>query len=122
MRIPTRYPARDEVVAYLRRYASNIDADTRAGVRVTGANRRPDGAYLVRASSGEEFAGVGVVAASGSFGSLHLPVLPGQDDYGGELRHVAHYRRPEPYASKRVGITGFASPGRTSCRGQCSPV
>ena len=55
---------------------------------------------------GDEIAAAGVVAASGSFGNPHLPVLPGQDDYTGEVRHVAHYRRPEPYAGKRVIVVG----------------
>lgn len=54
----------------------------------------------------EELTAAGVVAASGSFGNPHLPALPAQDTYGGEVRHVAHYRRPEPYAGKRVVVVG----------------
>ncbi|TDB72845.1 NAD(P)/FAD-dependent oxidoreductase [Micromonospora sp. KC723] len=102
---PDRYPIRDEVVGYLRRYAAGIDADIRTGVRVTAVRHRPGG-YLVQTSDGEEFAAAGVVAATGSFGNPHLPVLTGQDAYTGEVRHVAHYRRPEPYAGKRVVVVG----------------
>lgn len=103
---PDRYPTRDEVVAYLRRYAQSIDAEIRTGVRAAEVQPRSGGGYLVRTATGDEIEAAGVVAASGSFGNPYLPVLPGQNDYGGEVRHVAHYRRPEPYAGKRVVVVG----------------
>jgi putative flavoprotein involved in K+ transport len=103
---PDRYPTRGEVVSYLRRSAGGIDADIRTGVSVTAVRPRPGGGYLVHTRAGDEIAAAGVVAASGSFGNPHLPALPGQDDYTGEVRHVAHYRWPEPYAGKRVIVVG----------------
>ncbi|GAA4571812.1 hypothetical protein GCM10023176_33320 [Micromonospora coerulea] len=57
-------------------------------------------------NAGDQLAAAGVVAASGSFGNPYLPRLSGQDDYAGEVRHVAHYRRPEPYVGKRVIVVG----------------
>ncbi|PZG02049.1 FAD-dependent oxidoreductase [Micromonospora deserti] len=101
-----RYPARDEVVTYLRHYAKSIDADIRTRARVAAVQPRPDGGFLVRTDTGEEVSAAGVVAASGSFGNPYLPPLPGRDGFAGELRHVAHYRRPEPYAGKRVVVVG----------------
>ncbi|MGW3607515.1 flavin-containing monooxygenase [Micromonospora sp. NPDC005161] len=103
---PDRYPARDEVVAYLRRYSGSIDAEIRTGTRVTAVHPRPGGGYLVQTDSGDEIAAAGVVAASGSFSNPYLPVLPGRDTYVGEVRHVAHYRGAEPYAGKRVLVVG----------------
>ncbi|RKN50345.1 flavin-containing monooxygenase [Micromonospora endolithica] len=103
---PDRHPTRDEVVAYLRRYGEGIDADIRTGVRVTAVHSRPGGGYLVRTGAGDEIAAAGVVAASGSFANPYLLVLPGRDGYTGEVRHVAHYRRPEPYAGRRVVVVG----------------
>ncbi|GGR64522.1 monooxygenase [Micromonospora fulviviridis] len=103
---PDRYPARDEVVAYLRRYAASLDADIRTGVRVAAVRPRPGGGFLVTTNGGDQIAAAGVVAASGSFGNPHLPRLSGQDDYAGEVRHVARYRRPEPYLGKRVIVVG----------------
>ncbi|SCG74646.1 flavin-containing monooxygenase [Micromonospora coxensis] len=103
---PDRYPRRDEVVAYLRRYADGLDVDIRTGVRVHAVHPRPDGGYLVRTEAGDEIAAAGVVAAGGSFGNPYLPRLPGQDDYTGELRHVAGYRRPDRYAGRRVVVVG----------------
>ncbi|MBM0275167.1 flavin-containing monooxygenase [Micromonospora tarensis] len=103
---PDRYPTRDEVAAYLRRYSASIDAEIRTGTRVTAVHPRPGGGYLVQTDGGDEIAAAGIVAASGSFGNPYLPVLPGKDAYVGEVRHVAHYRRPEPYAGKRVLVVG----------------
>ncbi|SCG49715.1 putative flavoprotein involved in K+ transport [Micromonospora halophytica] len=103
---PDRYPRRDEVVAYLRRYADGLDVDIRTGVRVRSVHPRPDGGYLVRTEAGEGIAAAGVVAASGSFGNPYLPRLPGQDDFAGDLRHVARYRRPDRYAGRRVVVVG----------------
>ncbi|SCG19023.1 putative flavoprotein involved in K+ transport [Micromonospora echinofusca] len=103
---PDRYPTRGEVVSYLRRYARHLDADVRTGVGVTAVRQRRGGGYLVHTRAGDEIAAAGVVAASGSFGNPHLPELPGRVEYTGEVRHVARYRRPEPYAGKRVVVVG----------------
>ncbi|MFI6784662.1 flavin-containing monooxygenase [Micromonospora sp. NPDC050276] len=103
---PDRYPTRDEVAAYLRRYAGRIDAEIRTGARVAAVLPRPGGGYLVHTDGGDEIATAGIIAASGSFSNPYVPVLPGRDAYPGEVRHVAHYRRPEPYAGKRVLVVG----------------
>lgn len=103
---PDRYPSRDEVVDYLRRYAARLDVDIRTGVRVAAVRSRPGGGYLVRTAAGDELAAAGVVAASGSFANPYVPTLPGQDRYAADLRHVAEYRRPEPYSGQRVVVVG----------------
>ncbi|MFI6263213.1 flavin-containing monooxygenase [Micromonospora sp. NPDC051006] len=103
---PERYPSREEVVSYLRRYAGSLDVDIRTGTRVTEVQPRPDGGYLVHTDAGEQIAAAGVVAASGSFGNPRLPVLSGIGRYTGDVRHVADYRRPEPYVGKRVVVVG----------------
>lgn len=103
---PDHYPHRDEVVAYLRRYASTLDAEIRTGARVVEVHPRADGGYLVRTDAGDRIAAAGVVAASGSFGNPYLPDMPGRGDFTGDLRHVADYRQPGPYAGKRVIVVG----------------
>ncbi|MFY1576210.1 flavin-containing monooxygenase [Verrucosispora sp. WMMD703] len=103
---PDRYPHRDEVVAYLRRCARVLDAEIRNQTRVVAVHGRADGGYLVRTGTGDEIPAAGVIAATGSFGRPHLPSLPGQADYAGDLRHVAHYRRPQAYAGRRVVVVG----------------
>ena len=46
------------------------------------------------------------MAASGSFSNPYRPSFPGEDDFTGELSHVADYRNPTPYAGKRVVVVG----------------
>ncbi|MFC4061698.1 flavin-containing monooxygenase, partial [Planomonospora corallina] len=102
---PDRYPHRDEVAAYLRRYASRLDAEIRTGTRVTTV-RAEGGAFTVELADGTVLPAPAVIAASGSFGNPRLPVLPGQDDFPGEILHAAAYREPSPYAGKRVAVVG----------------
>jgi putative flavoprotein involved in K+ transport len=103
---PDRYPARDEVVAYLERYAASLDAEIRTGTRVEAVQRGEGAGFVVRTVGGESIEAAGLVAASGSFGSPYLPVLPGHKDFAGEVLHVAAYRDPKPYAGKRVVVVG----------------
>lgn len=103
---PDRYPHRDEVVDYLRRYADALDVEIRTRTRVIAVRPGDSGGYLVRTDTGDELPAVGVVAATGSFGNPYLPTLPGQSEYTGDLRHVAQYHRPEAYDGKRVVVVG----------------
>jgi putative flavoprotein involved in K+ transport len=103
---PDRYSHRDEVVDYLRRYADALDVEVRSRARAVAVRSKPGGGYLVRTDTGEELAGIGVVAATGSFGKPYAPSLPGRGDYRGGLRHVADYRHPGRYAGKRVVVVG----------------
>jgi putative flavoprotein involved in K+ transport len=106
---PDGYPARDEVVAYLAEYAARLDADIRTGHRVEkvvvagGGDRR---GFEVVTTGGEAFAAPMVVAATGAFSRPHRPDLPGLPGFTGTVLHSSDYRRPEPFAGKRVVIVG----------------
>ncbi|RZQ61258.1 flavin-containing monooxygenase [Amycolatopsis suaedae] len=108
---PDGYPRRDEVVAYLRRYAGTVDADIRTGTTVTAVEPGPRGGFTVRTAAGELIPAAGVVAATGSFGNPHLPVLPGQAGFPGRLLHVAGYRDPKPHHGERVVVVGGGNSG-----------
>ncbi|MFW6692892.1 flavin-containing monooxygenase [Streptomyces sp. MAR4 CNX-425] len=102
---PDRYPHRDEVVAYLLRYADRLDADIRTRQRVREV--RADGAgFAVDLASGARLGARAVVAASGSFGRPYRPELPGLESFTGEVLHAADYRGPEPHAGRRVVVVG----------------
>ncbi|TDC83304.1 NAD(P)/FAD-dependent oxidoreductase [Micromonospora sp. KC606] len=103
---PDHHPHRDEVVAYLHRYAATVDAEIRTGVRVAAVHPRADSGFLIHTEAGDQIAAAGVVAASGSFGNPYLPDLPGRGDFTGDLLHVADYHRPGPYSGKRVVVVG----------------
>ncbi|MDI3402581.1 flavin-containing monooxygenase [Streptomyces cavernicola] len=100
-----RYPHRDEVVEYLARYASRLDAEIRTRTRVETVERSEAG-FLLRTDDGRTLGAAGVVAATGAFGNPVLPDLPGRDSFVSEVLHVADYRDPAPYAGKRVVVVG----------------
>ncbi|MFC6091538.1 flavin-containing monooxygenase [Saccharothrix lopnurensis] len=102
---PDRYPHRDEVVAYLARYAEWLGVEIRAEQRVekvvAGA-----GGFEVVVAGGERVAARRVIAATGGFGAPYRPALPGLERFAGAVVHAAEYRNPEPYAGKRVVVVG----------------
>ncbi|WP_116042625.1 flavin-containing monooxygenase [Amycolatopsis palatopharyngis] len=100
-----RYPERDEVAEYLRLYAAALGVDIRTETRVRSVKPSADG-FGVRADGGETYRAAGVVAASGSFGNPHIPVLSGQENFGGNLLHVSDYRDPKSFAGQRIVVVG----------------
>jgi putative flavoprotein involved in K+ transport len=103
---PGRYPHRDEVVSYLRRYAGSLGADIRTSTPVTAVQAHGQTGFLVHTATGQTLHAAGVVAATGSFGNPYVPALPGQDGFTGRLQHVASYRGPGHYAGERVVVVG----------------
>jgi putative flavoprotein involved in K+ transport len=103
---PGRYPHRDEVVAYLRRYADGLGADIRTDTPVTSVQAHHQAGFLVHTATGQSWHAAGVVAATGSFGHPYLPALPGQGRFTGRLQHVASYRSPHQHAGERVIVVG----------------
>ncbi|QUX30602.1 NAD(P)-binding domain-containing protein [Nocardiopsis akebiae] len=107
---PERYPRRDEVVDYLRDYASHLDADLRCGQRVKRVERDGHGFTLTTADGSRARAAV-VVAATGGFTRPHRPDLPGLADFTGTVLHAAEYRVPEPFTGQRVVVVGGGNSG-----------
>ncbi|AQZ70477.1 FAD-dependent oxidoreductase [[Actinomadura] parvosata subsp. kistnae] len=109
---PERYPCRDEVVAYLERYAAALierGAELRTGTRVEtvhAAGEPGKSAFLVRTSDGQELTAPAVIAASGSFDRPHRPPLPGLDTFAGPVLHVADYRSPASLPGEHVVVVG----------------
>ncbi|MEU0170232.1 NAD(P)-binding domain-containing protein [Streptomyces iakyrus] len=102
---PDRYPHRDEVAAYLLRYADRLDADIRTRTRVREVCAA-DGGFTLGLEGGRRLSARAVVAASGTFGRPHRPELPGLDEFTGTVLHAADYRSPEPFAGQRVVVVG----------------
>lgn len=101
---PDHYPHRDEVVDYLRRYATTLDVDIHCNTRVTAVEQR--GEFVVHTAAGDALTTASVVAASGSFGNPHVPNLPGQDAFSGRQLHAAGYRNPSTFDGRRVLVVG----------------
>jgi putative flavoprotein involved in K+ transport len=105
---PDHYPHRDEVVAYLHRYAASLDADIRTGHRVTSVEADGTGFLVHTDASGttDTIRAAGVIAASGSFANPYTPAIPGKESFTGETIHVADYRNPKHFTDKRVIVVG----------------
>lgn len=82
---PGRYSHRDEVVAYLRRYAAALRADISTSMPVTAVRAHDQAGLLVHTATRQTWHAAGVVAATGSFANPYVPVLPGQDRFTGRL-------------------------------------
>ncbi|WP_137873412.1 NAD(P)/FAD-dependent oxidoreductase [Rhodococcus sp. Q] len=100
-----RYPRRDEVVDYLRLYAKTLDADIHVNQRVETVTH--DGhLYTATTDTGETFTAPRIVAATGGFGSPHIPALPGQDTFTGTIIHAGAYRNPTDRTGEDVIVVG----------------
>ncbi|WP_017573767.1 NAD(P)-binding domain-containing protein, partial [Nocardiopsis halotolerans] len=107
---PDRYPRRDEVVNYLRDYASRLDLDLRCGQRVERVERHGDG-FALTTTDGFQVRTRAVVAATGGFSRPHHPELPGLGDFTGTVVHASDYRSPTPFAGQRVVVVGGGNSG-----------
>src|SRR6185312_4264381 len=88
-----KWPSRDGVVDYLRRYAGRNQLDVRPGNRVERIDRIPEG-WAVDAG-GERLVARRVIVATGYSNVPFLPDWPGT--FGGELVHSSDYRRGDLY-------------------------
>jgi cation diffusion facilitator CzcD-associated flavoprotein CzcO len=107
-----RWPARDDVVRYLEKYAEHHRLEIVTGVEVSRVERSPDGAgWLLHATGGRELTGSAVVVATGHNHTPHVPDWPGRDTYTGEFLHASAYRDAEPFAGRDVLVVGVGNTG-----------
>ncbi|MFC8124801.1 flavin-containing monooxygenase [Streptomyces sp. NPDC057302] len=102
---PDRYPTRDEVVDYLRDYARRLATEIHTAATVTSVTRQGD-AWSVRTGDGRAFTARAVIAATGDYGTPHIPSLPGSQEFAGQVLHAADYRSPHPFDGQRVVVVG----------------
>lgn len=106
---PDRYPHRDEVIAYLERYAAALvrrGAEIRTSARVTEVNTGGPGGFAVRLADGQELEASRLIAATGSFDRPYRPVLAGLEGFTGQILHAADYCSPQQLAGRRVIVVG----------------
>jgi len=109
-RIPRRcgpFPARDDYVAYLERYA--------AGMRIrfgTAAGRidRASPGWQVNVSGGS-IGAAHVVVATGPDAEPVMPAWPGMASYGGMLIHAGQFRNTAQMAGRDVLVVGPGNSG-----------
>ena len=104
---PDGFMPRDEIVAYLERYAE--DAPVREGVEVHGVEPG-DGGFLLRTSRGEVRADT-VVVASGTYRKPHLPAAAATLPPGLEVLTADVYRSPAGLPDGDVLVVGSGQSG-----------
>jgi putative flavoprotein involved in K+ transport len=102
---PERYPTRDEVAAYLMRYAAHFNLPVHLNTRVQQVLR--DGQVLeVTTTDGRSYRTHSVIAATGSFHRPFIPEVAGREDFQGRVVHSFQYRSPESFQGQRVVVVG----------------
>lgn len=106
---PDGYLPRDEIVAFMERYARRIAAPVREGVTVLAAERAEEGGFQV-ATTGGPIHARRLVIASGAYQSPHRPGA-GSLPPGIHQLDVAGYRNPRQLPPGGVLIVGFGQSG-----------
>jgi putative flavoprotein involved in K+ transport len=108
---PNGYMPRDEIVAYLERYARSFSAPLREAVEVRSLEPAPDG-FILSTSEGELRART-VVLTTGAYQKPHRP--SGVDGLSGRVQVIdaEHYRNADALARGAVLIVGS---GQTGCQ------
>ena len=104
-----RYPAREQVVQYLKAYAKEHRIAPRLGVEVRKINRTGE-RFVVDTSDGvlnPRF----VVMATGYNGAPRMPDLPGLSSFAGTFIHASEYKNPTPFQGKRTLVVGCGNSG-----------
>lgn len=105
------FPTRDDFLDYLRRYARTFDIEPETSTPVTRADP-PDaiGPWRLHTPAGLVEADA-LVFATGIVAQPVTPPLPGRDTFRGRVMHSVEYRRPDPFAGRRVLVVGVGNSG-----------
>jgi len=105
----TRYPSRDQVVAYLENYAKQFQLDTHFNQHVTSA-KRADGQWQVQTQDTLHTAPHLVVACGYARQPL-IPEWPGLKSFPGKVLHSSEYKNGSEFKGKNVLVVGFGNSG-----------
>src|SRR5690349_7040236 len=100
---------RREFWEYLRHYARAFELPVETGVGVERI-ARTDGRWTLSTGRGTLTARA-VVVATGIVANPKIPRFPGDERFAGRLAHSVTYKRPEPYAGRRVLVVGVGNSG-----------
>lgn len=105
-----RYPSRDEVIAYLDRYAAAFDLQPEFSTTVWRCRRDPAG-WIVECADGAIRYARHLVVACGLNRVPLTPSWPGQESFPGPIVHSSLYRNGEGLRGRRVLVVGFGNSG-----------
>jgi cation diffusion facilitator CzcD-associated flavoprotein CzcO len=104
------FPRRDEMLAYLRAYATRFALDVREGVDVRAAAPEAGG-WRLSTTAGDARTRV-LVWAAGIWAAPVVPDLPGRARFAGEVLHLRDYRGPEAFRGRRLLVVGEGNGGK----------
>ena len=107
---PDGFMLRDEVVAYMERYAAACAAPVREGVDVASLRRERDGGFLLETSAGPLRART-VVLATGAYQRPHRPAAAATLPASVQQLDVEGYRNPAGLAPGAVLVVGSGQSG-----------
>ncbi|MCB9742553.1 MAG: NAD(P)-binding domain-containing protein [Alphaproteobacteria bacterium] len=107
-----RHLTRAGYVAYLERYVERfgLRPHLRLEHEVRGLRAHPEGGWEVEVVAGGEPQRLRAARLAICTGANQHPkpiALPGLEGFAGEVLHVARYKRPEPFAGRRVVVVGM---------------
>jgi putative flavoprotein involved in K+ transport len=106
------FPGKDEVGAYLERYALHFDLPVRTNTRVDRLEAQSDGGYVAFVGD-EGISCDNVVIATGSFGRTpNVPALASELDPAIRQLHSSQYRRPAQLQPGPVLVVGASHSGQ----------
>jgi putative flavoprotein involved in K+ transport len=107
---PDGFMPRDEIVAYLERYAAGFGAPVREGIKVTSLAAAPTGGFLLRTADGEIRAR-SVVVATGAYQRAHRPEQAASLPADLPQIDVQEYRSPAELPPGSVLVVGSGQSG-----------
>ena len=107
---PEGYPTRDEVIAYLERYAETFELPVELGMEVRRLELAEDGRLRLEAN-GRTIASDQVVVATGPFQTPFVPEAGGRLAPGVFQIHAVGYRRPDDVPEGTVLVVGGGNTG-----------
>ena len=107
---PDGFMKRDEVLAFLRRYAATFAPPVREGVEVISLVQRDSGGYLVVTTDGD-YEAVSVVVATGGYHHPVVPTLAARIPAGISQLHSSEYREAAVLPDGAVLVVGSGQSG-----------
>lgn len=104
-----KYPARDQVVAYLENYAAQFSLQPAFGQEVRAVEPQ-NGRWQIQTHD-RHYLAQKVVFATGYNRVPNKPSWPGMDRFGGAILHSADYKNGRPFAGQNVLVVGFGNSG-----------
>lgn len=106
------YPSWSQIRDYVREFAKaeNLYENITFNALVEKADLVPDGSWQVTVN-GTTLPYRALIAVPGQTWHPHIPTLPGQETYTGEILHSSTYFEPSIFRGKRVLIVGAGNSG-----------